>query len=202
MVPTPSARYDGFDMSRPGFLHIDHPSPAQSRPLQRVPKGPLNGRASWSAIGARVLIGLLTASSTAMIHTAFSASDNMGAVQEIVRTSVEAWNKDDADALVALFLPGGDFISPSGGTANNREEIKRLLTREHQELFKGTTLTKTIRRIAFPQPDLADVTGVYELSGVPLFLGITLSPEGPFRFHLKQRDGRWMIERAHITRKK
>lgn len=137
----------------------------------------------------------------AMSHTAHGASEKTEAVQNIIRTFVEAWNRDDADALVALFVPDGDFISPSGATANDRGEIKSLLTREHQELFKGTTLTKTIRRIAFPQPDLAEVTGVYELRGVPLFLGITVSPEGTFAFHVKQRDGQWMIERAHITRR-
>lgn len=123
------------------------------------------------------------------------------AVKDVMRQFVNAWNRDDADTLVTLFLPNGQFTSPTGSTATNRAEIKRVLTKEHEDIFRGTTLAKTIHEIRFPAENAAEVTGVYELEGVSKMLGlITVSPEGTFRFHLKRQGGRWLIQQALITR--
>ncbi|WP_447978275.1 YybH family protein [Candidatus Nitrospira bockiana] len=125
---------------------------------------------------------------------------NLDGVRETVRDFIRAWNRDDADALAALVLPDGDFVSPTGQTATGRSDITRLLTREHEEIFKGTSLSKTIHRIDFSTSTAAEVTGVYELDGVKALLGFTVSAAGTFTFTLKKQGGRWLIERASITR--
>jgi hypothetical protein len=45
------------------------------------------------------------------------------------------------------------------------------------------------------------VKGKYQLQGMKL-LGMEKSPEGSFTFRQTKREGRWMISKAEVLRKK
>ena len=123
-------------------------------------------------------------------------------VMEVVKQFVLAWNQDDADQLSRLFTPNGILISPSGATAKTRSGIKELLINEHREIFVGTVLRKTIRTVRFDGSAVALVKGQYELGGIETFLGFVTSVNGTFDFNLEKQADEWLINRAHITRKR
>jgi uncharacterized protein (TIGR02246 family) len=122
------------------------------------------------------------------------------AIQDVVHSFVSAWNRSDAQAVAQLFSRDGTFVSPSGSKADSRAEIIKLLKKEHEETFKGTTLSMSIGAIQSAKDDVAVVDGTYELSGVDLFLGLTTTVTGPFIFRLAKQDGRWTIEQAQVKR--
>ena len=70
-------------------------------------------------------------------------SSEKEALQEVLNRFVVAWNRDDAEAMSMLFSPDGEFMSPAGSIARTRPEIRRLIVRERQEMFKGMTLKGT-----------------------------------------------------------
>lgn len=144
--------------------------------------------------------------STSGIHAASERQDieesaDQRVVEEVVRQFVQAWNRDDAEALSLLFTPNGRLTSPRGSTARGRREIRELLMHEHQEIFIGTSLSKTIQTITFPNVDNALVKGKFKLSGLKVFLGFTTAVNGTFTLRLV-REANWLIEDAHISRTK
>jgi uncharacterized protein (TIGR02246 family) len=120
------------------------------------------------------------------------------AVRKVLGRFVSAWNREDTDALVQLFLPEGSFISATGASATTRGDIKRLLTEERDRIFKGTTLTKTIHSITFEARHTAQVTGVYELEGLDMLM-VPIAPDGAFRFVLSKKGNQWLIQKASIA---
>jgi uncharacterized protein (TIGR02246 family) len=120
------------------------------------------------------------------------------AVRKVLGRFVTAWNRDDTDALVQLFLPDGSFVSATGASATTRDDIKRLLRAERDRIFKGTTLTKTIHSITFEERHTAQVTGVYELEGLDMLM-VPVAPDGAFRFVLTKKGNQWLIQRASIA---
>jgi len=120
------------------------------------------------------------------------------AVRQVIGRFVSAWNRDDTDALVQLFLPDGSFVSATGASARTRGDIKRLLTDERDRIFKGTTLAKTIHSITFDEGQTAQVTGVYELEGLDMLM-VPIVPDGAFRFVLTKKGNQWLIQRASIA---
>lgn len=122
------------------------------------------------------------------------------AILDIVERFHAEWNRGDAAAVAALFSPDGEFVSPSGAVTSTRPEIRKLLTREFQQKFQGTTLTKSVATIHFLQKDAALAKGTYELMGLDVFLGLERSVNGSFIFRIRKADGRWMIAKAYILR--
>ena len=120
------------------------------------------------------------------------------AVRKVLGRFVTAWNRDDTDALVQLFLPDGSFVSATGASATTRDDIKRLLRDERDRIFKGTMLTKTIHSITFEERHTARVTGVYELEGLDMLM-VPVAPDGVFRFVLTKKGNQWLIQRASIA---
>ncbi len=136
-----------------------------------------------------------------------SAADTKGAfakrqteVASVIEAFVSAWNSHDLETLTNLFTPGGNFKSPAGQGAQSRAAIRKLLAKEHREIFRESTLQAGNYRIVFPQTDAAVAIGSYTLSGIPVLFGIEVSREGTFKFQLKRRDGRWLIADARIAK--
>ncbi len=128
-------------------------------------------------------------------------SEHRDAIEGVIKNFVSAWNHDDADALVSLFLPDGEMKSPSQEAATSRAGIRELVTQERRELFKDSTLNKHIRKIQFSGPDQATVEGTYELSGVEPGLGfVEVSIKGNYTFYLEKQDGTWLIKKCDIRK--
>ena len=122
-------------------------------------------------------------------------------VVDVVDEFVSAWNRHDTNGLAGLFAPAGRFTSPRGATAKGRQQIVRLLTQDHREIYQGTTLRAKIGAVTFPADDTALVTGNYTLSGIDIALGFEVSAEGSFDYRLTRSGDHWTIASAHIYKR-
>lgn len=121
-------------------------------------------------------------------------------IHDLVERFVDAWDDDDVEALSALFTEDGTFITPSGSRATFRQNIRRLLMTEHEDVFEGTTMTETITSIEFQHAGRAVVKGDYMLNGYKVLGFMPVSPHGSFTLHVIDNDDGWMIQRASISR--
>jgi uncharacterized protein (TIGR02246 family) len=106
---------------------------------------------------------------------------------------VEAFNKKDAAAVAALFVPLGEIVSSDGITLSGREEIEAY----HAELFSGDV----VPRIALEATSVQIIApGVAVEEG---FIHLTFSEDEPVSSvgytatHVKQADGSWLIASSH-----
>jgi uncharacterized protein (TIGR02246 family) len=114
---------------------------------------------------------------------------------------VSAWNQNDAEMIVELFLPDAVLITPTGKIARSRSAIRQRLILEWNGHLKGTKLSHAVKSVSLLGTDTAVVQGRYRLNGVKI-LGFEKSPEGSFIFHHKKQEGRWMISQAELFRDK
>ena len=151
----------------------------------------------------QIIAALLVFGSAGLATSAESAADSakrQSNVRQVVEDFVTAWNRHDIDVLVDLFTVDGKVKTPAGEGARTRPGIRKLLTREHREIFREATLAATTANVTLPGTGSAIATGTYTLSGIPVVLGIEVAREGPFTFRLVRRRGRWLITDARIAK--
>ena len=119
-------------------------------------------------------------------------------ITTVVQNFVSAWNQNNTETLTDLFTPNGTFTSPRGAKAKGRAAIRNLLTQEHRDIYRGTTLVANVDSTAFPKTGNALAKGTYTLQGVNVMFGIEVSPEGTFTFELTRRSDAWRIASARI----
>ncbi len=73
------------------------------------------------------------------------------AIMHVVKDFIEAWNRDDVNSFVALFMPDGELVTPKGAS-KTQQEIEHVLIEEHPEIFFATNLSETVDSIGFPEP--------------------------------------------------
>ena len=127
--------------------------------------------------------------------------DERQLLSKMVESLVSAWNKNDADTMAKFFLPDAVLVTPTGTVVRSRSGIKKRIIDERQGKLKDTILTHAVESVSFPNNDTAVVKGKYQLQGMKL-LGMEKSPEGSFTFRQTKREGRWMIAKAEVLRKK
>jgi uncharacterized protein (TIGR02246 family) len=124
------------------------------------------------------------------------------AVGELVRSLVSAWNRGDAGSLAALFAPEGQLAAPPRRQiSRTRPEIEQRIARELRTRLDGTTLKPRVDRIDFPSADRAVLEGKYEIRGVHLLFGLSVSFDGPFTLRLRKRENGWEILQADVRRR-
>lgn len=128
-------------------------------------------------------------------------SDERDLSAKLVETLVSAWNKNDAETIAKLFLPDAVLITPTGSVVRSRPQIRKRIIDERQGRLKETTLQNTVEDISLLNDNTAVIKGRYRLDGMKI-LGFKTAPEGPFILRQKKQQGRWMISRAEILRKK
>ena len=144
---------------------------------------------------------------TLLLHLTYSwadqrpkAQDNE-AIQSVVKAFVTAWNHDDADALVKLFVRNGILNTPTEADAESRSAIRKLLTQDREDLFQDSNLTKDIRKIQFQGAGRAIAEGHYELVGIEHGMGLLqVSVKGEYTFYLEKHNGAWLIKKCDIRR--
>ena len=108
-----------------------------------------------------------------------------------------AWNKHDAKALAAFFLPDGDVINPHGRRARGTAEIEKLFADEHTGAMAGTTYSGTIETIRYLDKNIAIVDVAGEVAGVKGPDGATAPP---FKHHVtwiaEKKGGKWLAHGA------
>lgn len=87
------------------------------------------------------------------------------ALQRLAQDQAEAWNRGDAAAWSQAFTDDADFVNILGGVFTGRQEIERRHAVIFSGFFKGSRNRVTIRRLAFPAPDLAILDTDQEVTG-------------------------------------
>ena len=130
-----------------------------------------------------------------------SHSDDQKSVSKVVDNLIYAWNKNDTEAIAKLFLPDGVLIIPMGAVIRSRSEIRKRVSGERQGKLKDTTLTHAVNKVSVLSNGTALVEGMYQLKGMRI-MGVETSPQGSFIVRHEKHQGRWMISRAEILKKK
>jgi uncharacterized protein (TIGR02246 family) len=138
---------------------------------------------------------------TAGADTSGKNPDERQLLSKMVESLVSAWNKNDADTMAKFFLPDAVLVTPTGAVVRSRSAIKKRIIDERQGKLKDSTLTHAVESVSFPNNNTAVVKGKYQVQGMKL-LGMEKSPEGSFTFRQTKRQGRWMIAKAEVLRKK
>ena len=110
------------------------------------------------------------------------------AITKTAEAFVEAFQKGDAKAVAAFWMPDGDYVDPTGCVLKGRPAIEK----DFEDLFagnKGLKLRIEIASLRFPTPDTAVEDGT---TGV-------LAPDGsvPSRARytnfFTKKDGQWLL---------
>lgn len=121
------------------------------------------------------------------------------AIEGVVQDFVSAWNRDDANAFLALFIREGTLTTPIEAAARSRKAIRKLLTQDREELFENSTLKKELTQIKINGEGGAIAEGTYTLEGLEPGLGLVeVSVKGEFRFYLEKQKEMWLIKKCDI----
>lgn len=141
--------------------------------------------------------GCATPSATAVSHTQDEAE-----LRQFVATQAKAWNDGDAKTWSAEFAADADFVNIVGTLFQGHDEIERRHAGIFGTIFKGSQDKVTVRRIVFPEPELAIVDTIHEVTGHPgLPPGVQNTEPGLLRtqmqYVMKKTQGQWHIIAGH-----
>lgn len=145
-------------------------------------------------------VALLGAFAAKPVADAEAESKNLDSRQLLSKTMgalVSAWNKQDAESIVGLFLPDAVLVMPTGKVARTRSAIRERLIEEWKGKLKDTTLSYAVEAVSMDSSDAAIVKGKYRLEGVKV-LGFEKAPEGSFVLSHRKQQARWMIAKAEL----
>ncbi len=127
-------------------------------------------------------------------------------IQHLLGELTAAWNRGDANAFGARYQADGTFTNVNGGFYVGRDEFDLRHEEVFRGVFKGTTLSMTIRKLRFLRPDVAIVdidVGVFGCQARPP--GILAGPDGALRtcllMVLVKDHGQWWIAAYHNVRR-
>jgi uncharacterized protein (TIGR02246 family) len=123
-------------------------------------------------------------------------------IQQLLCELIDAWKAGDAKAYGARYRPDGTFTNVNGGFYVGREEFDLRHDEVFRGVFKGTTLSLTIRNLRFVRPEVALVdldVGVIGCRKQPP--GIQIGSDGALRtcllMVLTKDQGSWWIAAYH-----
>ena len=93
------------------------------------------------------------------------AMTDEAAIQQLMNDMTGAWNRGDAEAFGARYRADGTFTNVNGTFHVGRDEFNRRHEEIFRGVFKGTTLSMTIKKLRFIVPDVAVVDVDVGLSG-------------------------------------
>ena len=151
----------------------------------------------------RVLISLLLltfVSSYAPCQTVTppNREQNENGIKQVLRSSVDAWNRHDAKAFSMAFAEDADFTNVVGMSAHGRTEIEKFHAPMFATRFKDTHLTMTDTKIRFITPDAGAVDAHWEMTGAkgPDGQEIRLR-KGLLNFVMTRSNSQWLITVMH-----
>jgi uncharacterized protein (TIGR02246 family) len=78
-------------------------------------------------------------------------------IHRLIGELTDAWRRGDATAFSARYRADGTFTNVNGGFYVGRDEFDRRHDEVFRGVFRGTTLSMTIRKLRFLRPDVAAV---------------------------------------------
>ncbi len=131
-----------------------------------------------------------------------TAGDDSKTVADVLGRQEAAWNRGDSKGFAEQFDADGTFTNIIGVTLFGREGFEKQHARIFSTIYKGSTMKLSIRRLNFPNPDvaLADVDAeVTNYQRTPA--GLPVPGDGVLRTHLLEvlvrKNGAWWVVAFH-----
>jgi uncharacterized protein (TIGR02246 family) len=140
--------------------------------------------------------------STQKIGAEIKDGDDSKTIAELLTREEAAWDRGDAKGFAEHFDIDGSFTTVAGMVLFGREEFEKRHAEILKTVFKGSTLKLIIRRIHFPNPDVAVVDTDNEVTNYQqLPLGVAVPRDGVLKTCLLQvlvrKNGIWWIVAYH-----
>ncbi len=131
-----------------------------------------------------------------------STQQDTTAINALVNSLTDAWNRGDAHAFATHYAADGSFTNILGTTLFGHDPFEKQHQMIFSTIYKGSTVTFTTDRIQFLRPDVALVDVTSHLSGVAGFPpGIKPNPDGSIETKLllvlTREAGAWWIAAFH-----
>jgi uncharacterized protein (TIGR02246 family) len=127
-------------------------------------------------------------SGTSAARAAESNPQEEAAITKTAEAFVEAFQKGDAKAVAAFWMPDGDYVDPTGRVLVGRPAIEK----DFEKLFaenKGLKLRIEVASLKFPTPDTAvedGTTGVLASDG-------TIPSRARYTNVFTKKNGQWLL---------
>lgn len=120
-------------------------------------------------------------------------------IRELYDQFEAAWNRHDPKAIAAMWTIDGDHVEPDGTVAKGRDQVEALMVKQHETIFKDTTLGLTINDVWFVTANVALVDGDYEVTGAKLPDGTPIpARKGHVTAILLRERGDWSIAASRL----
>ncbi len=116
------------------------------------------------------------------------SSTDTEAIRQVSRNLVDAFNRKDADALTALFLPEAELIDDAGNTHRGREAIKEIFT-SFVETFPDAKMDLNIESVRLAAGELGIENGTRTVTTG----GNGQTATNRYTMVDVKRDGKWQI---------
>ena len=147
---------------------------------------------------------------SAALPTAVADADADAEIRAIIIDQAAAWNRHDAKAWAAPFIPTAEFINILGTPFSGKPAIEGITTRIFATIFKDSHDSVTVSKIVWVTPELAIAHYEHAVSGYSaLPPGIQPSAQdasgkGVLRTRMvyvlrKGADAKWMIVNGQNT---
>jgi uncharacterized protein (TIGR02246 family) len=117
------------------------------------------------------------------------------AVLAVIKAVYAAWEENDADEFVAVYLDEATVVQP-GVFKKNRQEIRTTMAAGFGGPLKGSRVIDTPQDVRF----VNDETAIVVSEGGILFPGETTCPSDRLvraTWVVTQRDGHWLVAAYH-----
>ncbi len=117
------------------------------------------------------------------------------AVLAVMQAGYEAWEANDADAMVAVYLDDATVVQP-GVLKKDRQEIRATMAAGFEGPLKGSRVIDTPQNVRF----VNDETAIVVSEGGIVFPGETTCPSDRrvrATWVVAKRDGHWFVAAYH-----
>jgi uncharacterized protein (TIGR02246 family) len=120
------------------------------------------------------------------------------AIRKLYKEFETEWNTHDVEKLAAHWAIDGDHVEPDGTVAKGRDQVTALLTKQHNGVFKNSTLKLTVQSVWMMSDTVGLVDGTYELSGATLPDGTAVPPRKGMLTSVLLHDKTWAIAASRL----
>jgi len=151
---------------------------------------------------AGILIALLSGRISMAQDANGSSRQDFAAVETLVASMTDAWNRGDAVAFSNHFAKDGGFTNILGAVYYGHEAFQERHAEILNTIYKGSVLKQTIGKLRFIRPDVAIADINAELTNYQkLPPGVHVESDGAIRAKLQlvliKEKGAWWITAYH-----
>lgn len=153
----------------------------------------------FSLLGAALLcIAPLFAQMAPSAPAAKGTPADEKAIQAVLDTFLDAWNKHNANLFASVFAEDADFTNVVGQSAHGRAAIEAFHAPLFASAFKDSNQTFSSVRIRMVRPDVAAVDAEWRMTGATSRDGRPIPVRrGLLNFTMTKEGGAWQILVMH-----